>query len=828
MKKVLSSLVLIQISLAGFPQIIADHTVVDRYMDIPEYYINEVKKMFVSYAGESHSEALRRGLELLEASFPAFQVNIDEYSEPSPYTTAYLRFSANTWGDLNNEAGWIRWYGEEDWYTSSQAIERTKTGITYCHDNGLEMAAFGFGHCYYDGGGNYISATQQYIDYCAVNGYNTKVFFTTGPNDSPYEPDKDYERYQAIRAYVAADPTLILFDFADIICYNNDGSGPNTILHDGSYYPFITDESLIPNVDGFHMSNAAAVRLARAMWWMLARIAGWDGYPVCTWQGGVPGYETDWNTAGNWSGGEVPSRDINVIIPAGRYFPVISTTTQADCHNLEIQAGATLTIESDGSGTGSLIVTGNSTGNVTCNRQLRTETNNGDYHYFSSPVASNSEANSTRVSTAWEWNEVTGVWTTLAMTALQNGRGYNLDQTAESDGLISFTGPLVTSGFSIDATSPYSDITDGTEADYIAGRDIADGSGHSGTARSADYPGYGGGGWNMLGNPYTSAINAMTFINYRRNLDNLEPSYQAVFLYDGNSPGHARYYYIGNPTGWEDDILLGQTYIQVGQGFFVLAMNDTSVFTFTRAMQEHSTGAIYLKSSQEKERWPGLKLKVTSGSDENSTTIVFRKGMTAGLDPGYDVGMMGFGSGAGIYTALVEDNGISFARQALPEEGIDNLVVPVGIDFKNGGEVTIAADIKPLRGFRYILEDRSAGIFTDLGTDSYSVTLPGGTNGPGRFFVHIVVDRGRRHQSDSLNLPDLRIWAGRDNRVHIQGAVSSRALCQVYDIRGHKVLETPFSDTDYNTFKISQVVSGVYLVKVTDGEKVRTEKVFFR
>ncbi|NMC34479.1 MAG: hypothetical protein GYA36_18815, partial [Veillonellaceae bacterium] len=47
------------------PQIIADHTVVDKYDDIPEYYINEVKKMWLSVPGESHATAYIFGLELL-------------------------------------------------------------------------------------------------------------------------------------------------------------------------------------------------------------------------------------------------------------------------------------------------------------------------------------------------------------------------------------------------------------------------------------------------------------------------------------------------------------------------------------------------------------------------------------------------------------------------------------------------------------------------------------------------------------------------------------------------------------------------------------------
>jgi len=38
--------------------------VVDKYDDIPQYYIDEVKKMLVDIAGESHSAGYRNGMNL--------------------------------------------------------------------------------------------------------------------------------------------------------------------------------------------------------------------------------------------------------------------------------------------------------------------------------------------------------------------------------------------------------------------------------------------------------------------------------------------------------------------------------------------------------------------------------------------------------------------------------------------------------------------------------------------------------------------------------------------------------------------------------------------
>lgn len=264
-------------------QIIADHTVVDRFDDIPQEYIEIVKKMWLVYAGESHSIAIRTGLTMLEDLDTRFQISDKESGTPEAYTDEYLRVSRATWGDISNSTGWIYSYGEQDWFTTALAIERTKAGITYCNSNNLTISAMGFGWCWDNSitAGEdisaYLNATQGYIDFCASNGYVTKVFFTTGPVDdySGEASYKNYLRWKQIRDYVESTPSAILFDYADILCFDDDGS-PGTAIWDGITYPVITDENEFPTQTG-HISNAGALRLAKAMWWMLARIAGWDG-----------------------------------------------------------------------------------------------------------------------------------------------------------------------------------------------------------------------------------------------------------------------------------------------------------------------------------------------------------------------------------------------------------------------------------------------------------------------------------------------------------------------------------------------------------------------
>jgi hypothetical protein len=230
------------------------------------------------------------------------------------------------WGDYSNATGWIYSYGEEDWWTNATAVNRTKAGITYCDANNLTIGALGFGWCadmtlgtatagvdpvsgvhWYGWSksgpegdkawgldaedfpitGNsvsmdtYLSVTQQYIDYCISNNIPTKVFFTTGPVDeaaSQFTGERGYQahlKHEYIRNYVKSDSTLILFDYADILCWDNDGT-PGTQTWNGNTFPQAVATNILPEQVG-HISNEGAKRLGKAMWWMLARMAGWNG-----------------------------------------------------------------------------------------------------------------------------------------------------------------------------------------------------------------------------------------------------------------------------------------------------------------------------------------------------------------------------------------------------------------------------------------------------------------------------------------------------------------------------------------------------------------------
>ena len=574
-------------------------------------------------------------------------------------------------------------------------------------------------------------------------------------------------------------------------------------------------------------------------WTRVRKWAGADPVPVVNtretlsalkeWTGAV---SSDWGNTYNWSSG-VPSSTDTVLIQKAVNNPEIPSAQS--CASIIIEPEGCLTITASGSlsvsgsivinsfGTatsGSLINLGTVTGTVQYNRYLRPEDNMGERHFISSPVGGMLLADfftvNSNIGQLWEYDEVAGWWPEVTSETLASGKGYNLSQTAGSEGRVSFIGSSVNDVDFI-ATSPYatgySDRSDtdayNVDALWVTGRSWDD---------------YGGGGWNLMGNPFASALDAAEFVTV--NTGKFDPYYEAIYVYDALTDVYR--YATSTETGWEPDYQEGGSmgqYVQAGQGFYVLALYDNITFEFTPAMQAHQTAVPMLKSSFDGQRWPGLKLIATKDGKESSTLVIYNSEMTAGNDPGYDLGMMAGSSDLNLYTKIAKgDIAFNFARQALPTGGADTIAVAVGIDTENGGEITFSAETEPLGTNKFWLGDKVTGTYTDLTTKSYTITLPPKTYGTGRFFIIASTNT-----PTDIRLPEdedsrLRIWnAG--GKVIIQGETGEMATCEIFDLQGTKILSCNLDGGEINSVNLPSGIHGIIFVRINDGPRVITRKV---
>ncbi|MBN1604606.1 MAG: Ig domain-containing protein [Chitinispirillaceae bacterium] len=309
---------------SGTGYIVANHEAVEQYADIPQEYIDIVKTWLVDAAGESHSEGYRTGVDSTNGLG-----SIDS------------RFAATTftWGlpaatDQALRLGTHATVGEGDFWTNDTARDTIKDLIrqqfeddnpihvifqAWCGDLIRTTGPAGTGTDGYDpvygchwlgssvGGpdgnhiwgldsgdfeitGNrvslqtYLDTIDEYNEYSRTNGYLTIAVFATGPVDGGSATgEAGYQRYvkhQRIREFVMESQTRILFDYADILAYNDENEQHLetwTSPYSGETCTFPAIHPDNDTEDTGHISYAGALRIGKAMWWLLARMAGWNG-----------------------------------------------------------------------------------------------------------------------------------------------------------------------------------------------------------------------------------------------------------------------------------------------------------------------------------------------------------------------------------------------------------------------------------------------------------------------------------------------------------------------------------------------------------------------
>ena len=453
-----------------------------------------------------------------------------------------------------------------------------------------------------------------------------------------------------------------------------------------------------------------------------------------TWTGSV---NSDWNNPGNWNPNNVPLSSSDVLIPVAANQPSFLTPGNGLVRNVVLQAGAILTIP-----TGyQIAVNGNWTGS---NAQVV----GGGKVQFTSPAAVHSGTTSFGCIVSVATGAVLNTGNTLTLangSSLMHGVG-----TIGAGGSVVGTvrirrtgtsGSLSYNYWSSPITNATSSVLGGNRYMYNplnasgsniiglltgwvnASNILTPGRGYIATGTgSANFFGTPNNGtinygplalgaftsFNLIGNPYPSAINASSFVA-------ANPQIQGGALYfwdDDNSNGlgySASDYGVWNGIGFVAPNS-GKTFsgdIASCQGFFIQA-NAATPLTFTNSMRTTQNSSFFDASILERV-WVSV---TTQENDYNETLIAFKGDATDGLDEHYDALKLKGNQKIAMFTKIGDGD---YAINALSELSSDKMI-QIGIEaIANGPQTLRLNQIDNLpETAQIILEDTKLGVFHNL------------------------------------------------------------------------------------------------------------------
>lgn len=487
--------------------------------------------------------------------------------------------------------------------------------------------------------------------------------------------------------------------------------------------------------------------------------------------------------------------------------------------------------------------TDNNTGVYTGTKFQLTRTaqaKNFDYVYWSAPTE-NFAVTGVPTNNRYEWNTLfanangtLGNWATASGT-MTKGKGYIArasNGSATPVGLSTiFTGKPHNGQFNFDI---YRGNYDG--ADYDA--DLTNPN-NVWTTRFDD-------NWNLVGNPYPSAIDAEEFLVQNQTkiegavwiwthglnpTSNVSPFYNN-YQYNYSSSDYIKYNGLGST---DPDTFAGK--IASGQGFMVNMLHTTATpntITFTNNMRSDASMVQYDNTDffrsvstntvgpvEEKHRiWLDI-INTTSGQMDR-TLLGYSTSSTLGVDHLYDC-IFRPTTELSMYSIINSEPFIIQGRP-LPFNNFD--LVPMGIRIVAAGNHTIA--IKKVDGLfeqnqDIYLEDKQLNIIHDLRQAPYNFTSSVGTFND-RFVLRYTTTALSNQDFESI---DSSVFvSANDGQINIKSINESLSEVSVYDVLGREIIKkTNIASSDLILNNITATNQALIVkIKLENGEVV-TRKV---
>lgn len=311
-------------------------------------------------------------------------------------------------------------------------------------------------------------------------------------------------------------------------------------------------------------------------------------------------------------------------------------------------------------------------------------------------------------------------------------------------------------------------------------------------------------GYNIIGNPYPSAIDWFAFkednasllsgtMYYWRQLEGATTNYASDYValnYLGVVPYNAATEFIG-----------------VGQGF-VVKTNATGNVVFKNSHRVDDNSQFFRNQSRTQtinNSWFNLE-----GASQTSTILIgFNENATTGFDNDYDGVFIGGTDLLQLYSLIGNEKLLINGQPEL--QAPNNVSVPLGIVTPSTGNYTISIEEEFISTDYFIrLEDTETNITTDLRLTDYTfnVNTAGETNS--RFIMHYEYNTTLGLDEEAYLKTDFKAFFSQGIlNTHIIGN-NNPQLLNIYDVSG----KTLFSGAFKNKINLSHINSGVYFVEI--------------
>ncbi|WP_298395299.1 T9SS sorting signal type C domain-containing protein [Flavobacterium sp.] len=324
--------------------------------------------------------------------------------------------------------------------------------------------------------------------------------------------------------------------------------------------------------------------------------------------------------------------------------------------------------------------------------------------------------------------------------------------------------------------------------------------------------------WNLVGNPYPSAIDAMEFINLNTATNNVKmvgaiwiwkhginPSSNVSPFYQNFALNYSPNDYIKfNAMGSSEPTMFTNGKIASGQGFMINMSDELSpgvpnpsgsTITFTNGLRTGPSDAVYdntdffrpsnatVGQPEERHRiW--LDIVNTTSGDMDRTLLGYATNATLGVDNLYDC-FTRPKSEISLYS-LIDNKPYAIQGRALPFDTEDR--VPMGINVVQSGNHTVAINTVDglfLQNQDIYLEDKVLNIIHDLKQAPYNFTSAVGTYND-RFVLRYTTAALNTQNFDTID--SSVVVAANEGQIAIKSVNELLLDVTVYDVLGRQLL----------------------------------------